>query len=117
MTRILYSFVALALLPALSAGAAVAQPSPNIPRLNSSQLQSISRDLFRSSSEDFFRQGQVKLEKEIDQLTRQRQLLSEGILRVDPNLKLQQDLQQLEQPDSSLKQSFNLAPEAPQTRF
>lgn len=113
MTRILYPFTAMAMLPVLSAGvtiiplgnsAAIAQSAPNPPRLNSSQLQSISRDLFRFDSQDFFRQGQVKLEKEIEQLTQRRQLLSEGILKVDPDLKLQQDLQQLEQPDRSPKQ-------------
>jgi hypothetical protein len=48
----------------------------------------IARDLNRSPSEDFFRQGQAQLEKEIRQLAKNRELLTEDLLQVSPDGRL-----------------------------
>lgn len=45
----------------------------------------ISRDLVRSPSEDFFRQGQIQLEREIQQLAKSRELLTKDVLKVSPD--------------------------------
>lgn len=56
----------------------------------------ISRDLTRSPSEDFFQQGQVRLEREIQQLAKNRELLTEDLLQVSPDGRLAPEM--LEQP-------------------
>ncbi|MBX9259159.1 hypothetical protein H1Q63_35450 [Desmonostoc muscorum CCALA 125] len=54
-----------------------------LPNLTPAQAQSLSRDLVPSSSQDFFRQGTVAFEREI-QLLRERQLSSnKPILKID----------------------------------
>lgn len=60
-----------------------ANAQQTIPNLTPPQAQNLSRDLFPSTSQDFFRQGNNALEREI-QLLRQRQLSSnKPILKID----------------------------------
>ncbi len=66
---------------------ALANPQP---RLMPSDLQRLSRDLIPSSSEDFFRAGQVKLEREVQRLTEPRSL-SEKVLIINPSIQKQQE--------------------------
>lgn len=45
----------------------------------------ISRDLTRSPSEDFFQQGRLQLEREIQHLAKNRELLNQEVLKVSPD--------------------------------
>lgn len=63
---------------------AIAQPRTTTIPANL-PVNRISRDLTRSPSEDFFRQGQIQLEQEIQQLTRNRELLTKDVLKVSPD--------------------------------
>ncbi|MBD2203456.1 hypothetical protein H6G33_18670 [Calothrix sp. FACHB-1219] len=55
-----------------------------LPSLTPAQTQQLSRDLVPHSSQDFFRQGQELMEREIE-LLRQRQVSNdEPVLKVDP---------------------------------
>lgn len=45
----------------------------------------LSRDLTRSASEDFFRQGQARLEQEIQRLAKNRDLTPTDLLKVSPS--------------------------------
>jgi hypothetical protein len=99
MKRILYGLAIAGLLPILISIPAVAQSRPLPERLTPDQLQRFSRDLTRPSIDDFFERGQRQLEREIDILLQRRILLSEGILKIDPNLKLQQDFNNFERPN------------------
>ncbi|MDX2244124.1 MAG: hypothetical protein NW224_25905 [Leptolyngbyaceae cyanobacterium bins.302] len=48
----------------------------------------LSRDLTRSPSEDFFRQGQARLEREIRHLAKTQELSMEDLLQVSPDGRL-----------------------------
>jgi hypothetical protein len=56
---------------------------PQKPSLTPQQTQNFFNDLFSSSSQDFFRQGREKLEREIEILTQRRLFLQEPVLNVD----------------------------------
>lgn len=56
---------------------------PQKPSLTPQQTQTFFNDLFPSSSQDFFRQGREKLEREIEILTQRRLFLKEPVLNVD----------------------------------
>lgn len=60
----------------------VAQTAPQISRLTPLQRQQLSRDLVPSGAQDFFKAGQVTLEREIQLLTQQRSSLDEKLLNV-----------------------------------
>ena len=54
--------------------------------LTSGQAQRFSHDLIRSNSQDFFWQGQSRLEREIKILGRRQSASSKPILKIDPVL-------------------------------
>ncbi len=53
----------------------------SIPNLSSQQLQRIARDVTPTRSQEFFREGQAQLEREIQRLEREKR---DPILKVDP---------------------------------
>lgn len=81
---------------------AISGPVVSVPSLSFYQANRFARDLTRSPSEDFFREGRLKLEQEI-QLTRKRQLLSEDILKVSPDQRKPQDFVPSPNPQSELR--------------
>lgn len=99
MVRCIICSLTIALASLLIEGT-IAQAAPAVDQLPPSAIQRISRDLIRPSSRDFFEQGQRQLEQEVLFLT-QRRLLTEGLLQVRQDIKIQQDLQQFERPDLS----------------
>ena len=92
-------FTAIAMTPLLLNGTAVAQSRPSI-QLTPAQTQQLSRDLVRSSSQDFFEQGQAHLEKEIGILTQRRLFLQEGVLKISQDLQIQPDFSKFERPNN-----------------
>jgi hypothetical protein len=68
----------------VTVGVLVPSMAQAMPNLTSSQLQRISRDLVPSRSQEFFRQGQVQLEREVRQLERKK---TSPVLKVDPALR------------------------------
>lgn len=99
MKRILSGLAIAGLLPVFLCDPAFAQSRPLPERLTPGQLQRFSRDLTRPNIDDFFERGQRQLEREIDLLLRRRILLSEGILKIDEKLQLQQDFSNFERPN------------------
>ncbi|MBM0741489.1 hypothetical protein JOY44_07650 [Phormidium sp. CLA17] len=70
------------------------------PRIGStSQLQRLSVDLVRSDTQDFFKLGRMKLEREIQTIYEQRSQLDTGVLIIDPSIQPQPDLSPLETPN------------------
>jgi hypothetical protein len=64
-------------------GEASANAQQTFPSLTPTQAQQLSRDLFPSSSQDFFRQGKDSFEREI-QLLRKREVSStKPVLKID----------------------------------
>ncbi len=66
----------------LLGGQSSAFARPDSPPLNPAQAQQLSRDLTRSSSQDFFLQGQERLEREIQILTKRRAAANKPLLKV-----------------------------------
>lgn len=94
MTRLLYGikFLLLAIAPwGLVVSPAIARPVINLPSLPAYQINRLARDLTHSPSEDFFRQGRLQLEQEI-QLARKRQQLTAEILKVNPDLRKSEEM-------------------------
>ena len=56
----------------------------SIPNLSSVDRQRLSRDLTPTNAQDFFRQGQAQLEREIQLLNRRSQVQQDDLLKVDP---------------------------------
>lgn len=75
-----------------------AQAQRPIPRFTPSQIQQITGGLYPYNSQNFFRLGQAQLENEIKTLNERRQLLTEGILRIDQNVLKQPDFSEFERP-------------------
>lgn len=75
----------------VSDASAIARPIAPLSRFTPAQIQRLSRDLNRSNAEDFFRQGQEKLEREVQLLNRKRNLLTDELLKVDPPIQMQRD--------------------------
>ncbi|MDZ8109553.1 MAG: hypothetical protein RM338_28560 [Nostoc sp. DedQUE12a] len=60
-----------------------AKAQQTIPTLTPRQTQNLSRDLVQSSSQDFFRQGNNALEREIQLLTDRQVSSNKPILKID----------------------------------
>ena len=56
----------------------------SIPTLSHLNRQRLDRDLTMTNSQDFFRQGQAQLEREIRLLERRSRTQSDTLLKVDP---------------------------------
>lgn len=92
-----YIPVLVALLPIASltlvGTPAIANPTLGINRLGGGQLSRLSRDLIQPSpSEDFFRQGKIQMERELQRLAQQQGVLSEEILKVKPDPRQLEDV-------------------------
>lgn len=72
------------------APSAIARPVVSVPSLSSYQINRINRDLTRSPAEDFFREGRLKLEREI-QLARKQQQLTKDVLKVNPDSQIPEE--------------------------
>jgi hypothetical protein len=96
-----FRFLAAAVfvLPLLWGSRAIAHPQPTPLPFTPSQLQRINGALYRRSSQDFFDQGQRRLEGEINRLEQKRQYLSGGILKISPDLQVRPDFSQFEHSD------------------
>jgi hypothetical protein len=82
MKRIAYGVAIATCLPLILCNPGFAQPTASSGQTTPAQFQHLSRDLSRSSSEDFFRQGQANLERELILLTKQRAMSTDGILKI-----------------------------------
>ncbi|QZZ21348.1 hypothetical protein J5X98_02365 [Leptothermofonsia sichuanensis E412] len=89
--------LALLLIPWLLPQPAFAQAQQPLPRFTPSQLQRITSALYRFDSQDFFRRGQQQIENEI-KILNQRRLLTEGVLKISPDVLKQPDFTQFERP-------------------
>lgn len=88
------------------ANTAIARPNGAITPLSNLQLNRLSRDLTPSAADEFFRQGRLKLERELRLLAEQRKLTDEDLLQVAP------DSRQL--PDTWPTPEPNVTPQQPQ---
>ena len=61
------------------------------PTLTPSQVQQLQRDLVPHNSQDFFRQGQERIEREIQLLSESQRASSEPLLKINVNTQTQQD--------------------------
>ncbi|BAZ11202.1 hypothetical protein NIES4071_30280 [Calothrix sp. NIES-4071] len=86
---------------------AIAQTAPNIGNLTPSQIQLITPGLYPFSSREFFRQGQDKLEQEVQALQQQRLRRSLRDIKVD-KIDVQRDLQKLEQIKSDASSNWSM---------
>lgn len=91
-------FAALLLPPMVVGYSLLAQAQRPVPRLTPAQIQQITGGLYPYNSQNFFRLGQSQLENEIKTLSQQRQLLTDGILRIDQNVLKQPDFSKFERP-------------------
>lgn len=98
MIKIVHVFTFAGLTSLLLQGTAIAQTPVN---LTPSQIQLITPGLYPFSSREFFRQGQDKLEQEIQLLQQQRLIRSLIDIKVD-KIDVQRDLQKLEQIKSNV---------------
>lgn len=72
--------------------------------LSIAQLQQINSGLFRSSSQDFFKEGERRLEREIELLTQRRLTPTEDLLKVPTKLRIEADMvNNLESPVRGLR--------------
>lgn len=92
----------LALYPLLWESATLAQPAPI--RFTPSQLQQLSGGLYQFNSQEFFAQGQRRLEEEIKLLDRRDQFLKEGVLKISQDLQVKPDFSPYERPELKLPQ-------------
>jgi hypothetical protein len=61
------------------------------PTLTPSQAQQLQRDLVPHNSQDFFRQGQERIEREIQLLSESQRASSEPLLKINVNTQTPQD--------------------------
>ncbi len=80
----------------LLAGLDVAEAYPS--RVQTTPLQRLSADLMRSHPQDFFRAGQMKLEREVETIDEARSRLNSEVLLINPSIQPQPDLSPLEIP-------------------
>ena len=60
--------------------------------LYTAQLQQVNSGLFRSSSQDFFAEGERRLEREIELLTQRRLTPAEDLLKVPTKSRIEADI-------------------------
>ncbi|MDX2229430.1 MAG: hypothetical protein NW220_07320 [Leptolyngbyaceae cyanobacterium bins.349] len=90
-------FVVLLTIASLTpAKSAIARPVAHPPLTGTLPFQRLSRDLVPSASEEFFRQGRVQFERELQRIAQNRDLTSEDLLQVLPESRLSPE--SLEQP-------------------
>lgn len=61
------------------------------PRPTPVQAQHLSRDFFGSDSQDFFKQGQDVIEREIQILMKRQRASTEPVLKVNPQPRIEKD--------------------------
>ncbi len=89
-------------------GLGAVDPANAHPRtVPTAQLQRLSADLMRSHTQDFFKLGRIKLEREVQIINQPRSQLDVDVLIINPSIQLQPDLSPLEMP---------LRPSPPTTR-
>ncbi len=79
MFRLMFLIVPIVTL--IASFPALAQSLPNLSNVD---RQRLSRDLVPNNPQDFFRQGQAQLEREIRLLERRSQLQQENLLKINP---------------------------------
>lgn len=75
------------------------------PAVYANGVPQVTNDLFRRSSEEFFREGERRFEREIQFLTNGILVSRDDLLKVDRQLQIQKDLLQLEKPSVLPKDS------------
>jgi hypothetical protein len=90
MKRCFHGLLAIASLTGFSAycSPAIAEPQAPLTRFASPRLEQVYRDLVRSGSDDFFRQGREQFEREIQPLNNPQS--REPLLKVNRDLQPQQ---------------------------